>query len=502
MADLTPLPTAQRPTDGAYQPVSGYAVAAAATAGVFVLFLVLVLFSAITSRRAAMSYELILLPVVGLGLSIAARSHLKRSEGTRSGQKLVTVAWWVCVLGGAGYAAYLYANEFFIERESRTYVDKFFEQLQKNRPHQAYVFLIDPVQRDAASPDNPDFFEAQFASGYGNFRNLDLVRLVRRNPNQVEFEHVGSMDIGQEAEGFKATQIYRMTTPEGIFDVRLGLKAAEARKGGKPLWRINSKPNVAISTKPDKLSQYGRLVQDLEGEANGVVRTWMFFASTGRMFRAHLYTLPGEERESLEKGLNQLAFMGGSLATQWTLTPGFLPEDRRKAREAAINGGIAVAGGSVSMSLAGWTAFDDLLDSGFFRRDDANTPFTPEMILKLRAYWRNPQLGLVNPDRPLPPNVLPSEAARFIFEKDELKVVVPVYWSTMDMKSFYKCDVTLSCVDPEVIRILSEARQKGVSALDNSDLTLRNLPSRRWKITSLQTDLEVILPPQGPAPPR
>ena len=502
MADLTPLPTAQRPTDGAYQPVSGFAVAAGVAAALFVVGLAGVFYSAVTSHRAAMSYELLILPAAGVALAFAARSHVKRSEGTRSGGKIAAAAWWVCVLGGAGYGAYLYANEFFIERESRAFADKFFEQLKAGRPHHAYVYLVEPGQRGAANPDDTEVFEAQFAEGYGKFRNHDLVRQMRRGGDDVRIEHVNASDIGQESDGFRATHLYRLTTPEGVFDVRLGLKAGEDlkdRKGGKPVWRVNARPISAIAIRPEHLSQYGRLMSELEGEANGLARAWAMLVSRGQTFRAHLFTLPGGDREALESGLIHLGVMGGGPATVWPVSPAILPDARRKSREAAANAAALVGGGATAVPIAKSVAYDDLLDAGFFRLDEANTvAFGKEQRARLDGLWPHAQLGPVSAERVLPPTVLPAEATRFVMANDELRVVVPLDWSMAEGRGIYKAAVILSCREPDVLAVLAEARKKGAAAVDDGSLTLRGVPARRWTIIALQTDLDPILPPQGP----
>ena len=85
MAELTPIPAAQRPSDPAYQPVSGYAVAAAITAGVFAVILVVLVAIGLWSRRTPLSLELLVLPIAGFVLAIVARSHIRNSEGTRTG---------------------------------------------------------------------------------------------------------------------------------------------------------------------------------------------------------------------------------------------------------------------------------------------------------------------------------------------------------------------------------------------------------------------------------
>ena len=497
MAELTPLPTAQRPSDGGYQPVSGFAVAAMVAAGVFVLFLLVVILSALSSQRTAMAYELLILPAVGVGLSIAARSHLKSSEGTRSGAKLAATAWWTCVLGGAGFFAYLLANEYFVQRESKSYADKFLEQLQADKPYHAFVFLVDPSQRETVTPEDPQAVETQFAQAYGQFRNHDLLRIMRRNPGSIKIEHAGAVDVGQEADGFKAMHIYRMETPEGVFDVRIALRAAESKGNSKPVWRIVSRPTIAITVKPEKLSQYGRLLFDLEAEAANMARVWSEPRNMRQTLRSHLFTLPGEQREKYETALRHLNFLGGPSSGLWSFNPAILPTGRREAREASFNGSAAVAGGAIISQTVPWSAFDDLLETGFFGKPDGTTPFTPDQLLKLRHLWKNPMLSISNPERPLPPNIMPSDVTRIYFENDRIRVVVPIDWMTNDAKNFYKAALTLVCEEPEVINKLADLRKQGVAAeadLKDARSPLADIAPRRWRMSSLRTDLEVISP--------
>lgn len=496
MAKLTPIPTAQRPSDGGYQPVSWLAVSAIFVTGLFVLVMIALFINAWTSRKAVLAYEWLVFPVVGLGFAIAAGSHVRRSEGTRSGAKLASLSWWVCVLGGAGFFAYLMANEYFIGVESRNFADRFFEQLKNDKPYHAFTFFIDPAQRENANPDNAEGMEAQFGQMYGAFRNLDVVREFRRSAGSIKIEHAGSTDVAQEADGYKATHIYRMETPEGLFEVRVGLKATESRIGGKPQWKIVSRPNFAFTIKPEKLSQYGRLINDLEAqEIRGLVSFWTDPRVQRVPFRAHLFTFPGIDREKMEQSLSRLTVFGGGIGGIWPVTSGILPADRRKSREVAEASRMAVSGGAILTQTESWVAFEDLFEIGFFKRFDENAPFTPELLTKLRLLWRAPSLTPANLERPLPPNISPAEAIRMTIDDKQIKYLVPIDWQTSDLKSFYKATLTIVCEEPEVIQMLQESRKKGLSAPDNGQVTLRDLPPRRWRIAQLQTDLELIAPP-------
>src|SRR5262245_59517273 len=217
VAELTPIPSVQRPSDPGYQPVSGYAVAAIVTAGIFLVILIVLLITAAFAKRTAMWYGILVLPALGWVLSIIARSHVRNSEGTRTGARLASLAWWISVLGGAGFFAYLYANELALEYESQRSADGLIKELKDGRPrHAFYLYLLPVEDRGRGDPNDPIGFDAAYlAAGYPQFRNHDLVRLLVRNGSSAEVEHVGVRDIGQVASGFQATHMYRVTCPEG-----------------------------------------------------------------------------------------------------------------------------------------------------------------------------------------------------------------------------------------------------------------------------------------------
>src|SRR5262245_34688551 len=178
--------------------------------------------------------ELLLIPAVGLVLAIIARNHVRNSEGTRTGARLAAVVWWVCVLGGAAYFAYWYANQVVLEKESRRFADAFFGELKNGRMQHAFVYMLAPEDLHRATPDVPDAFEmAYLPNGYPYFKNHEMVRLIIRNGQSVELEHMGAKDVNQVAAGFQATHLYRLRCPEGEFNIQVKLTAAETKQGGR-----------------------------------------------------------------------------------------------------------------------------------------------------------------------------------------------------------------------------------------------------------------------------
>src|SRR5688572_9477878 len=133
-------------------------------AGAFALFLVAVLIFSFKDRRPTMFYELLTLPIVGVVLSIIGRRQIQNSEGTRTGLKLTSIAWWICVLGGGGFGAYVVANMFVLQRESANFATRFLQDLKDDRVNHAFLYSMDPSSRDRAAPANVEAFEVEYGA--------------------------------------------------------------------------------------------------------------------------------------------------------------------------------------------------------------------------------------------------------------------------------------------------------------------------------------------------
>jgi hypothetical protein len=263
----------------------------------------------------AFTWELLALPVAGVILAAIGRSHIRNAEGARTGMRIVTLSWWACVLGGAGFAAYLYANSLVLEKESGKIADDFLRELQANRVQDAFENrLVPPEERGKAGGNAPpEVFEAAYGMmGYQAFRNHELVRLFARNGKAITFEHIGSKDIAQESTGLEAVHLYRLSSPEGTFEIQIKLTTAESKKSNKQQWYIPSQPSLGISplTVVD-MSQYGRAVMELEREGEGFIQAWVSNLSSGRRTIAHLMTIPRSHHKPFMEAINQLGMFGG-----------------------------------------------------------------------------------------------------------------------------------------------------------------------------------------------
>jgi hypothetical protein len=502
VAELTPIPSVQRPSDPGYKPVSGFAVAAGLCAAVFAVLLVALLYSAVTSSRAALSPEWLGIPILGIAFAIIGRIQIRKSEGTRTGGRIASLSWWVCVLGGVGFAAYIYANQMALEMESGKFVDQMFRELQAGRVKEAFEnHLVPPEERGRVPSNSPDdVFEAAYGqSGYHSFRNHEVVRLFARSGQAVQFERVRVKESGQETAGLYATHVYRLRCPEGTFECQVKAVAAEAKKGGKPLWRIPAQPEANITRlNVIAISQYGRASGELAQEGEEVVKGWIAHVSIGHRSWSHLFTVSREQRTPIIDNLNGLSGVAGGPATLFPVGPSLLPADRATAWEQRAQ----VAGKRDDGPTVGDLPFEDLNGIGFFRRDDAGAPLPEEKLNHLRELWRVPSVpNLVFADPRAPStDQSPPQSPIAIFKPDRILVIVSADLFAPRSPMHFRCAIAAECTDPSVLSAVNAARDRGGDFTDTS-LTLATLPPRNWRVIWLRTDMEP-LAPVGPGAPK
>jgi hypothetical protein len=476
VAELTPIPAAQRPAEPGYQPLSGYAVAAVIVAGVFALALVVLVGIGLWSRRTPLSLELLLVPVTGFVLSIIARSHIRNAEGTRTGIGLANVSWWVCVLGGAGFAAFLAANDFALRRESQRQADAFFEALRAGNVEAAFdKYVLPPELRGRADVGTPEFEQVYAPVGYPAYKNHPVIYAFRENGSAVQVEHVGAWDVGQEGDGFKATHKYRITLPEGVFTVQVKMVASEPRGGGRPQWHVEIGRSLGITSPSpaewDYFSQFGRLEMESQKEGELFGREWMGHFSAGRLGQAYLYTRPLAERE---RGSAQLAaaavLAGGSL----------------------LAGPVGADGQPIGAPGLPRPTLDALLKAGLFRRDAAGAPLPDTKIQELRESWATVTISpVVNGRRQMMGLPEATERTTFTLTPTDVTLAIPadLVYGTANRK-LAPATVGIVCSDPDLVQLLTAARARGAADRDEGSATLKTLPPRDWRVAWVQTTLE------------
>ncbi len=181
MTEATTNTNPDRPaTDTGYQPVSGFAIAAVCVAFVLVLLVLGLGGYAFFKHKPLLNAWFLAVAVVGFLLSVVARIQIRRSEGTRSGMKLATIAWWVTILVGAGYTTYLYATKFVLDRQSEEFTMAWFSNLknlsdpdpavQEQNFYEAFWRTLEPNARSYIDPKNKEQMELDYATQLAGFR--------------------------------------------------------------------------------------------------------------------------------------------------------------------------------------------------------------------------------------------------------------------------------------------------------------------------------------------
>lgn len=291
MAEPTPspvLPSTADPTP--YVPVSWLAVAALGVAVLFAVLLLVLGGIAFTSHKPLLMEELLVLPVVAVVLSFAARRAIRNSEGTRTGETLAGAAWWVALVLGLCYWAYLFAVGFAIRRDARGEVERWVGYLNRGDEEGvtlAFYRTLPPGARQGINPNDPRAMQLRFRDELLLFRNSDLVKLAQRNKGGLEFK-AGSVTWEYRPGGVDSALSGVVKCPEGTFPVTVSLKGYEgmagAEGGGGRQWAVERpRGGGFVDQARTARTRYGWTVLLLEAAGGGY----------GREYVAHLAAGPG-----------------------------------------------------------------------------------------------------------------------------------------------------------------------------------------------------------------
>lgn len=264
----TPPRLATNSAGPAYAPISGTAVASLAVGVLFVVALVIVGGMAFFKKQQFIEFEVLVFPALGVLLAFVARRQIANSEGTRVGENYANAGWWLNVLGGLGYVAYVLGVEFAIrndaEREFKAWAGHVVAIDPANpadpNVYQATWRTQPPGSRVAVKPDNAAAMEAQFRDALVGFRQMDVVRIAGRNRGAAKFEILGVKDWQQTQTKINCTLACKLSTPEGDFDLIVPMEAAIDQ--GRRSWQI--RPSSSGLVQGQSLTKYGWLVSHTE----------------------------------------------------------------------------------------------------------------------------------------------------------------------------------------------------------------------------------------------
>ncbi len=478
MNKTSSLPTVARASsESEYQPISGIAVAAIVMAGFATIVIVCVaLYAIVITKKPVMNIALLLLAVAGVVLSIAARVHIRRSNGTRAGIKIVNAAWWMSVLSGVGFGAYYCANVVALRQQSEAVVSSWLGLLKEQQFDRAFLLTVYPIQRQNIDPANSGELDARFgANQLPTFRNSDLVRFFQRNGDAVGAESLGMSNSEQIDNGFRVDLSYRLKSAEGLFDLNLALISQEGPKFNGREWQIG----VPEGLVPKNLTTYGRLVAELQKDAQQVAVEWMD-AVHKKEWDSNYFQAVYDNEAAFKIYRDML-------------------ENRKVLQSAKDEKSKALA--SVFDRQLSENILKQLFRNGFFKLEGAEF-LTEEKKKTFTEVWNlghfqaSGSMRLQNPDR-----------TPLLTVKDD-KIECEIYFQAAMSNSpltFTKAKLVLICDSNHWLSEMHDWKAKGqanpaaADELPKGNLPLESWPKRFWRVSRFESNLE---PLQQSAKPR
>ena len=293
--------------DDSYRPISGLALAGLVVSALFAILIAASLFVGVVKGSPIFfPIAIVLVAVVGFGLSYAGYRQILSSEGTRVGVGIARLGMGLAVVSGLGYAAYSMSIGLAVATQADIFLagevtpDSGFLtriQLAPTDPkraflEEAFLLTLPPSSRGRARTQDEAAFRKQYdvsatPDGQGHFtifRNSMMVRMLSRGGR---IEALGMREWEHDKQSFKVGRNYRLETPEGTLLVVLEAESAEGETEGQPRrWFVNfNRSGVESST----LTPLGHGVQELREQGRQLLeRDWLPSVRAGRVDAAKL----------------------------------------------------------------------------------------------------------------------------------------------------------------------------------------------------------------------
>lgn len=236
----------------------------------FVGLLVALALIAFSGNKPLIEFWLFAFPILGIVFAFAGRRHIVNSEGTRTGLQLASVAWWLCLVSGLSYAAYLGATEYTIRTDTEKQFVAWAVNLKKADPNSpgdpalamAFYQTLPPQQR-AFSPTNTTVMQDRFGQDFAAFRQNKLLVMIVRNPGEAELIPQGLKQWQYSPGKIECALGALLKTPEGEFPLTVPMEAILGDKG-KREWQIKVFEGIVGDGPGVKRTAYGWLVDWLE----------------------------------------------------------------------------------------------------------------------------------------------------------------------------------------------------------------------------------------------
>lgn len=460
-----------------YVPVSWMAVAAFTVASLFVIVLLALGISAFLAKKPLIQDELLALPAIGIVLSFAARRVIRNSEGTRAGERLANTAWWICVISGLSYAAYLAAIAYSIRRDAKSELEKWVGNLltpDETSFNRAFLRTRDPSERSKIDPTDTPQIEGRFRDEYLGFKQGDLIRIARRNAGDAgsSFTSGGVREWSYRSGGIDCVYSGVLKCSEGTFPVMVALRGADASsaiEGAGRQWVVMFNQNGFFVRDQVTMTRYGWLMRAFE-ESGGGFGT-MFLES----FRAGNWAMP-YVYQSMVKPDSNFPYWHTALLT----TPGRL----------GVTGGMA--------AVVPYTKefFEYSFPDRFFKLPGGREP-SPEQRAQFKTIWEN--AGLLPSGGRLRNS--PDKQALLTLTDTSIEVRVPCELPLpgVDTNAAARGRIVVVSTDPallaELKQLRAEANPDVGTAMPPEELFRRDF---KWRIARIESDLVRVVMQQRP----
>jgi hypothetical protein len=300
-----------------YRPLSALAVAGFGLAVLFAVVIAGMGVMALRTGKPLLIGWMLVVAIAAAGLSLAGQIQVRRSEGTRAGLQLARWGWWLSLVFGLGYGAYLAATELAVRQQAREFSENWFDKLASGDKAQAFLWTLSPSQRQGDNPRDLRriytryLLDSKHEKGFWpRFLEQPIVRMIEQGGADARLEYLGVEGWHYEAGGYLVEQNFRLKTPEGVYDFRLPVWGGES-PNPKPdyegrQWYVYLREPLAGQTR--ELTPLGTSVQALRLSAGRFVETWGRLLREGRIEEAFLMTLdPAAQRAASTQHIADLA---------------------------------------------------------------------------------------------------------------------------------------------------------------------------------------------------
>jgi hypothetical protein len=331
-----PSPSVGEPI--AYRPVSAFAVAGFSVA---VLCALLVSLATVVALYQGMPFFyplwLVLIPALGgFTLSLIARSRIRSSEGTQAGERLAAAGIWLSLLFGLGYAVYDTVTGFAVEQQANAFLAElgpdagFLPHLakasaSKSELHAAFLLTVLPTSRTAGvRPEDEAAMLRVYDSkpdgspgALSNFRKNTLVRILSTAPvGAVQYEPLGVQAWSYGERSYRVRRLYRISTPEVVFEVSLPAASSEGETAGEPRrWYIPIQTVGRPTDRQAKRTPFGEGIKVVRFNTATTLQQWANALNLGQRFnefaqkdKTNWDTLPLKDKQGYVKARLQDLF--------------------------------------------------------------------------------------------------------------------------------------------------------------------------------------------------